>query len=75
MEMDMQEKTLAERETVFNPSSSKGEATKLIELMERRFGPIPDWALLQIKNATEDNVEHWVVNFAQANSIDDVFEL
>jgi hypothetical protein len=50
----------------------KGEATLLLRLMERRFGPLPDWAADRVRTAETGLLEEWGLRLLDAGSLDDV---
>ena len=52
-----------------------GEAKLLLKLLERRFGPLPSWAVERIAKADEDSLEHWAENLLVAPSLEAVFEV
>lgn len=50
-------------------------ATNLLHTMlQRRFGPIPDWASTRIAQADVDTLQQWALNILDAQRLEDVFE-
>jgi hypothetical protein len=50
----------------------KGEATLLLRLMQRRFGPMPDWATEQVLAADTTTLEEWGLRIFDAVRLEDV---
>ncbi|NGZ07671.1 MAG: DUF4351 domain-containing protein, partial [Magnetococcales bacterium] len=51
----------------------KGQANILTRLLQRRFGPLPDWAQEQISKADSKSLEEWSIQILDAHSLDEVF--
>ena len=51
----------------------EGAATLLNTLLQRKFGPLPDWASARIAQADTDALQQWVLNVLDAAQIEDVF--
>ena len=49
-----------------------GEAALLLRLLERRFGPLPDWAKDRIASADTVALEEWGFRVLDAGSLDAV---
>ena len=49
-----------------------GEAALLLRLLERRFGPLPDWATDRIAGADTVTLEEWGIRVLDAGSLDAV---
>jgi hypothetical protein len=49
-----------------------GEAALLLRLLERRFGPLPDWAKDRIAGADTVTLEEWGLRVLDAGSLDAV---
>lgn len=52
----------------------KGEHNLLQQLMEKRFGPLPDWATEKLAQANSQQLETWGLKLLDAGSLDEVFE-
>ncbi len=50
----------------------EGKAQILIRLLNRRFGPLPDWAERKIEAANEQELEMWTDTLLSATSIEEV---
>jgi hypothetical protein len=50
----------------------KGEATLLLRQLERRFGPLPDWAPDRLRTADRALLEDWGLRILDAASLEDV---
>ncbi|MBF0614266.1 MAG: DUF4351 domain-containing protein [Magnetococcales bacterium] len=50
-----------------------GEAALLTRLLQRRFGPLPDWVKEQISKADSRLLEEWSLQLMDAHSLDEVF--
>ncbi|MBF0614317.1 MAG: DUF4351 domain-containing protein [Magnetococcales bacterium] len=50
-----------------------GEAKILTRLLQRRFGPLPDWAQEQISKADSGLLETWSIQIFDAQSLEEVF--
>ncbi|NGZ05224.1 MAG: DUF4351 domain-containing protein [Magnetococcales bacterium] len=51
----------------------KGEAALLTRLLQRRFGPLPDWVQEQIARADSRTLEEWSVQIFDGQSLEQVF--
>lgn len=51
---------------------AQGESIVLRRLIERRFGPVPEWAAQRIAKAAPGQIEEWVLRVLDAKSLDDV---
>jgi predicted transposase YdaD len=51
----------------------KGEAALLQRQLERRFGKLPDWAVEQIQQADEAQLETWSLRILEVNQLEEVF--
>ncbi|MBF0421128.1 MAG: DUF4351 domain-containing protein [Magnetococcales bacterium] len=51
----------------------EGEAVLLTRLLQRRFGPVPEWANEKIAKADLSSLEEWSLRIFDAQSLDDVF--
>lgn len=49
-----------------------GEATLLLRQLERRFGPLPDWARDRIASADTGTLEEWGLRLLDAGSLEAV---
>ncbi len=52
----------------------RGEATLLLRLLERRFGPLPDWAADRVRAADIATLEEWGLLMLDAASLNDVLD-
>jgi len=50
----------------------KGEATLLLRLMQRRFGPLPDWLTNHVMQADTTTLEEWGLRILDATRLEDV---
>ncbi len=45
-------------------------------LIEARFGqPLPDWVLSRLRTATPEQLQQWGISLAQAQRLEDIFEV
>lgn len=51
---------------------AKGEQTLLRRQLERRFGPLPAWAVERIEGADTASLEAWSLRFLDASNLEDV---
>ncbi|MBF0626035.1 MAG: hypothetical protein HQL82_14660 [Magnetococcales bacterium] len=51
-----------------------GEARTLLHLIERRFGPAPDWARANLATADLDTLDLWTTRILDAKSLEDIFQ-
>ena len=50
--------------------------TLLRTLIEARFGqPLPDWVLSRLRTATPEQLQQWGVSLAQAQRLEDIFDI
>ena len=50
--------------------------TLLRTLIEVRFGqPLPDWVLSRLRMATPEELQQWGISLAQAQRLEDIFEV
>ena len=50
--------------------------TLLPTLIEVRFGqPLPDWVLSRLRMATPEELQQWGISLAQAQRLEDIFEV
>jgi predicted transposase YdaD len=61
------------REEGLQEGVQKGEATLLRRQLERRFGPLPDWAADRLRAAEMGLLEEWGLQLLEAGSLEDVF--
>ena len=53
-----------------------GMQTLLRTLIEARFGqPLPDWVLSRLRMATPEELQQWGISLAQAQRLEDIFEV
>jgi len=52
----------------------KGEYNLLQQLLEKRFGPLPDWATEKLAQANSQQLEQWGLKLLDAGRLEDVFE-
>ncbi|MBF0611944.1 MAG: Rpn family recombination-promoting nuclease/putative transposase [Magnetococcales bacterium] len=53
----------------------EGEARTLLRLIERKFGPAPDWAKVKLASADLEALEHWTEKILDAASLESVFQI
>jgi predicted transposase YdaD len=53
---------------------AEGEAALLRRQLERRFGPLPEWAVSRLQSADTTVLETWGVRLIDASSLEEVFE-
>ncbi len=46
----------------------------LLTLLQRRFGPTPEWITTKLSEVDLDTLAHWTANILDAQSLQDVFE-
>ncbi len=51
-----------------------GEMRALLRLIQRRFGPAPDWVQARLKAADGKTLETWTDHLLDARSLDEVFQ-
>ncbi|MBF0109204.1 MAG: Rpn family recombination-promoting nuclease/putative transposase [Magnetococcales bacterium] len=51
----------------------EGEIRSLLRLMERRFGPVPQWVPPTLNQADLETLEQWSGNILEAGSMEEVF--
>lgn len=51
----------------------KGESSLLCQLIEHRFGPLPDWARVKLDEADTQTLERWGLQLLEAEKLEDVF--
>ncbi len=51
-----------------------GMARTLKNLVQRRFGALPDWAVDRVDRADVDTLERWSYRVLDARVLDDVFQ-
>jgi predicted transposase YdaD len=51
----------------------EGEAAVLRRLLQRRFGPLPEWAEQRLDVAESPTITGWTVRFLDARTLEDVF--
>lgn len=52
----------------------EGEAKVLLRLLERRFGPLPDWVQERVSGATLIQLEGWAERVLDAGCLEEVFQ-
>jgi len=52
----------------------EGALAFLQSLLERKFGPVPQWAAVRLAGADTGTLRQWGVNVLDADQIEDVFE-
>jgi len=53
---------------------TEGEASLLARLLIKRFGDLPDWAQIQLQEASPKQLEQWADNILFADSVKAVFQ-
>ena len=51
-----------------------GEATLLRQLLQRRFGPLPEWVEDKLRHAQRELIEEWGLKLLDATSLTEIFE-
>lgn len=51
----------------------QGETTLLQKLLQRRFGPLPDWVAPRLATASPTQLEHWAERLLEVDSLVAVF--
>jgi len=51
----------------------QGEYTLLKHLIEKRFGPLPDWAIEKLNTADRRHLEHWGLQLFDASTLEAIF--
>ena len=51
---------------------AEGEAKSLLRLLERRFGPLPEWARERVSAASVEQLDAWLDGVLDARSPDDL---
>jgi hypothetical protein len=51
----------------------QGRLQQLRKLLEHRFGPLPEWTLERLGNATSSLLDDWAVRLLDASKVEDVF--
>lgn len=51
----------------------QGEANALLRLLVHRFGPLGDAMTQRVRQASEAELEQWLLNFVSARTLDEVF--
>ena len=51
----------------------EGESAVLRKLLERRFGPLPDWARQRLAEAAVEQLEAWALEVLDAGTLEEVF--
>ncbi|MBF0137803.1 MAG: DUF4351 domain-containing protein [Magnetococcus sp. DMHC-1] len=46
----------------------------LLLLIQRRFGPVPEWVHARLTSATLETLDMWTENFLDATALEDVFQ-
>ena len=52
-----------------------GMAQTLRRQLARRFGPLPEWVLVKLVEASQEDLECWTDRILDAGSLEAVFEL
>jgi len=52
----------------------KGECLVLQRQMAKRFGPLPEWALRRLEQATRPELEQWADQILDAGNLEAVFQ-
>jgi hypothetical protein len=52
---------------------AEGEAALLRRMLERRFGPLPEWVLSRLESADTAELETWGLRLIDAASLEEVF--
>ena len=48
----------------------EGQRALLTRLLERRFGPLPDWAAARVQQASSQELEHWTDQLLDATTLE-----
>ena len=51
----------------------EGEANALLKLLVHRFGPLGDSTTEHVRNASEAELQQWLINCVSARTLDEVF--
>ena len=63
------------REEGLQEGLQKGQRELLLDLLETRFGSLPENWVQQVEQATAREFRFWTKNFVRASSLDEVFAL
>ncbi len=58
---------------IIGPAIRQGIGRMVHRLLERRFGPVPDWALEKLNSASPDELEEWGLRVETAETLEKVF--
>lgn len=58
---------------IIGPAIRQGIGRMVHRLLERRFGPVPDWALEKLNSASPDELEEWGLRVESAETLEKVF--
>lgn len=50
----------------------KGQARLLQKQLESRFGPLPDWALIRLKDSNEAELERWCLRVLTQSNLQEI---
>ncbi len=50
-----------------------GQLSLLCSLLEKRFGPLPPWAVSQLEQADTQTLQRWALQFVDATDLEEVF--
>jgi predicted transposase/invertase (TIGR01784 family) len=56
-----------------NEGIQKGEKAFLLKQLSKRFGVLPDWAIVRVENATIEQIETWGVRIFEAENLEEMF--
>lgn len=62
------------REEIMQESIQQGEALILQRLLQRRFGPLPDWVTEKLAQADQTSLETWADRVLDATTLEEVFQ-
>lgn len=52
----------------------EGRRALLVDLMQKRFGPLPEHAIARLQAASRGEVQRWTERFCDANSLDELLD-
>lgn len=69
-----EEKKMTYVTTVERIGIQKGEINLLLQLLENRFGSLPDWVRDRVESADTGTLEKWGISLLSADTLDEVFD-
>lgn len=70
----VRERALHDEASLLKDAKDEGRVEIILQLLNLKFDPLPDWIEAHLLQASEDQLVQWTANILQAESLEQVFQ-